>query len=86
MVARIELRVLDEKLNSQSRCDNGEQYAIGDWTKGRVSTAILQEKDRMKENAKKIRTVWRKQGSTQHTRRMHATSHRSLPNDRKRML
>ena len=34
--------------------------AIGDRTKGRVSIAILQEKDRMKENAKKIRAVWRK--------------------------
>jgi len=34
--------------------------AIGDWTKGRVSIAMLQEKDRMKANAKKIRALWRK--------------------------
>jgi len=58
--SRIDLRVLDEKPNSQTGCDNGEEYATGDWTKGRVSIAILEEKERMKENAKMIRALWRK--------------------------
>jgi len=34
--------------------------AIEDWTRGRVSIAMLQEKDRTKEKAEEIRTLWRK--------------------------